>query len=55
VSISQEIELTDGSIGVSSAILKTPEEDECWSKHIVLCRRDFKGFKKQVACDTING
>jgi hypothetical protein len=33
--MSPKIELMDGSTAVSSAILETPEDDRCWSKHIV--------------------
>jgi hypothetical protein len=32
---SPEIELTDGSTAVSSAISETPENDQFWSKHVV--------------------
>jgi hypothetical protein len=39
-------EFTDGSTAVSSTILETPEDDQCWSKHVVCkhqwYRRDFK-------------
>jgi hypothetical protein len=33
--ISQKIEITDGSAAVSSTILETPEDDQCWSKYVV--------------------
>jgi hypothetical protein len=33
--IPSKTELTDGSAAVSSAILETPEDDHCWSKHIL--------------------
>jgi hypothetical protein len=29
-----EIELKDGSTADSSAILETPEDDQCWLKHV---------------------
>jgi hypothetical protein len=56
---SQNIQLTDGSIAVSSATAETPKDDQCWSKHVVYihqwCTGDIgvlknsKGFKKQFA------
>jgi hypothetical protein len=48
-------------IAVSSAILETPEDDQCWSKHVACIHSDvedilnFKtseAFKKQVSCKT---
>lgn len=57
------IELTDGNTTVSSAISESHKDDQCCSKHVVSihqrCRKDFmfktfKGFKKQVACETDN-
>jgi hypothetical protein len=54
-------ELTDRSIAVSSAILQTPEDDQCWSKHAytsdaeeILTFKTFKGFKKQVESEMAN-
>jgi hypothetical protein len=58
-----KIELMDTNRAVSSAILETPEDDQCWSKHVVCIRHDveeilkfkaFKGFKMQVACNMAN-
>jgi hypothetical protein len=34
-----KIEITNGSTAVSSAIVETPEDDECWSKHVVCIRQ----------------
>jgi hypothetical protein len=29
-----KIKIEDGRTAVSSAILETPEDDQCWSKHV---------------------
>jgi hypothetical protein len=46
---------TDGSMAVSSAIVETREDDQCWSKHVVcihvekiLTFKTFKGFKSKL-------
>jgi hypothetical protein len=54
-----KIELTDGSIAVSSEILESFEGDQCWPNHVVhtndaektLIFKTFKGFKEQLACE----
>jgi hypothetical protein len=30
-----KIKLTDGITTIASAILETPEDDQCWSKHVI--------------------
>jgi hypothetical protein len=44
-------ELSDGNTVISSTILETPEDDQCWSKHVVCITSDveeiltFKSYK----------
>jgi hypothetical protein len=47
--IHQEIELTDGSRAVSSVISESPEDDQCWSKHVVCIHRDVEEISDPTA------
>jgi hypothetical protein len=48
VSVPQKIGLVNRDTAVSKQTLETPENDQCWSKHIVCIRLKLLNILKQV-------